>query len=179
MIVVETLLREIFSQIPDVVYTDVNRGENSLKVNFGWGSEKDLILYLKSLQGNKYPLIWLVQGNRQSDSLYTGKTSKRIKLIIAKNSEHKTNINPTVWDTEFVEMLNPLYDKVLKCLERSGVTKIVDGLYDTDRRANYTEEALEDKTYAIDIWNVIVFEANVNFYEKANGEPMCIHKIKF
>ena len=178
MIVVETLLRDIFSQIPDVVYTDVNKGQNTLKVNFGWGSEKDLILFLRSINGNKYPLIWLVQG-KQSDSLFTGTTNRRIKLIVAKNSEHKTNINPTIWDTEFVEVLNPVYEKVLKCLQQSGVTAIVDGAFDTDRRANYTEEALEDKTYTIDIWNVVVFEGNVNFYEKGNGDPLCIKKIKF
>lgn len=175
MIVVEEILAEIFQQLPK--YKDSNDKEFSIR--YEWGSEKDLTLFLKQISGNKYPLVWLVQG-KQTDDIWQHNTERRMRLILAKNSDQKENRNPTVFKSDFKNCLNPLLKNVLTSLNKSGVTTIInDGQMDVDRRANYTEEPKESKTFAIDYWNATILDITVRFQEKANGEPLCINKIIF
>lgn len=170
MIVSETLLKEIFLQLPD--YIDGN--QKSFSIKYEWGDQSDLILYLKQISGNKYPLIWLVNGD-ETPNIVTHKLTRRCRLILAKDSKHVTSRNPKVWETEFENCLNPLLSNVLKALERSGVTKIL-SIENQRREANYTEE---DLTKATDFWNVIVLDINVEFSEKSDGTAQCINEIKF
>lgn len=170
MIVTETILREIFSQLPD--YIDGN--SKSFPIRYEWGDQPDLILYLKQIAGNKYPLIWLVSGDQSVDR-YAYKVERRCRLILAKDSKHVTNRNPKVWDTEFANCLNPLLENVYKALERSGVTSIL-SIENERREANYTEE---DLLKATDFWNVIILDITLLFTEKADGTPQCINTIKF
>jgi len=170
MIVSETILREIFSQLPP--YTDGN--DKDFPIRYEWGDQADLILFLKTIAGNKYPLVWLVNGSQTVDRTAHSLTRK-MRLILAKDSKHVENRNPKVWDTEFVNCLNPLLSNVLKALERSGVTTII-GTFDETRSANYTEE---DLLKATDFWNVIVLDITIKFEEKADGTPQCIKTIKF
>lgn len=170
MIITEDIFAEVFSQLPP--YVDGNA--KSFPIRFEWGDQPDLILYLKTISCNKYPLIWLVSGeqnvNKASHSL-----TRQCRLILAKDSKHVENRNPTVWKTEFKQSLNPLLKNVIKALERSGVTTILNE-YVVRREANYTEE---DQTKATDFWNVIVLDVNLRFTEKADGTPQCINTIKF
>ena len=166
MIVTETILREIFSQLPNY--------KEKYPIRYEWGDQADLLLFLKSISGNKYPLVWLVSGE-QTVNRYSHSVERKCRLILAKDSKNVTNRNPTVWDSEFVTALNPLLDNVLKSLERSGVTAII-GDFTERREANYTEE---DLTKAFDFWNVIVLDITIRFEEKANGQPKCIKQIKF
>lgn len=167
IVVVETLLREIFSQIPDVVYTDVNRGETSIPVKYEWGGQDDLNLYMEQETGNKTPLIWLVQGDW--DEIEEMQTERDIHLIISKNSEHKTNRNPKVWETEFAEFLNPLLENVLRALNTNGVLRIVDNKKSVRREANYSEtEGKNSKT--IDHWNIIELKCKII----ASGVNQCV-----
>ena len=170
MIVTETILREVFSQLP--AYVDSNSKE--FPIRYEWGDQADLLLFLKSISGNKYPLVWLTSGE-QTVNRYSHSVERKCRLILAKDSKTVTNRNPTVWDTEFVTALNPLLDNVLKSLERSGVTAII-GDFTERPEANYTEE---DLTKAFDFWNVIVLDITIRFEEKANGQPKCIKQIKF
>lgn len=174
MIVVETLLKDIFSQIPTVV--DSNGKE--FPVKFHWGGQEDLNLYMKQESGNKTPLIWLVEG-KDSDKGDKHILERNVTLIIAKNSAHKTARNPVVWESEFETYLIPLFEKVLKCLTSSGVTRIINGEYDKTLRANYSEEESGNETKTIDHWNVIVFDARLVFEENPNGTPKCINQIYF
>jgi hypothetical protein len=41
-------LKSIFSQLPDY---------KGYPIRYEWGDQRDLILYLKTISGNKYPLI--------------------------------------------------------------------------------------------------------------------------
>lgn len=178
MIVIETLLREIFEQIPPMVYVDINKGESSIPVKFHWGNQDDLTLYMKKENGNTTPLIWLVQGDK--DEIQAGEVNRKIRLILAKSSEHKTSMNPKVWDTEFVEFLNPLLDLVLKCLNESGVTQIMDRKYSVYREANYSEferdsQGKKTSTTTIDHWNVITLECEL-LLQEAN---QCVRTINF
>ena len=108
--------------------------------------------------------------NRQARTL-----TRRCRFIISKESKSVQDRNPTVWDTEFANCLNPLLENVLKALDRSGVTTIVD-TYEEFRDANYTEE---DQAKSTDFWNVIVLDINIRFTEKADGTEQCINTIKF
>lgn len=170
MIVTETVLKEIFSQLPP--YIDGNN--KSFPIKYEWGDQADLILFLNQIKGNKYPLIWLVSGDERPD-IVTHSLTRRCRFILAKDSKHVTNRNPTVWDTEFKECLNPLLENVLKALERSGVTTIL-SIENQRREANYTEE---DLTKATDFWNVIILDINIKVVEKSDGTPQCINTIKF
>tara|TARA_R110000782_G_scaffold83895_1_gene164037 strand:+ start:2117 stop:2641 length:525 start_codon:yes stop_codon:yes gene_type:complete len=174
MIIVEDILKEIFSQLPAI------KDSNSVDFSphFNWGSQNTLNLYLSQLKKSvKYPLIWLTETVDDSD-IYAHKLEKPVKLILAKQSNHTTNTNPIIWETEFKNILNPLLKNVITSIEKSGVTSIKDGRYKSTRLANYSEnEGADSKT--IDNWNVIVFEATVIFREKADGTPNCIKTIKF
>lgn len=170
MIVTETLLKEIFSQLPP--YKDSN--DKEFPIRFEWGNQNHLILFLTKISGNKYPLIWLVEGSQDVDRT-AHSTTRNCRLIIAKDCKNKTDRNPTVWNNEFIAALNPLLENVLKALERSGVTSII-GTHTEDRRANYTEE---DLAKTVDFWNVIVLDINIKFKEKSDGTPQCINTIKF
>lgn len=170
MIITETILKDIFTQLPP--YIDSN--SKSFPIRFEWGDQPDLLLFLKTIKGNKYPLIWLVNGDQVPDR-YAHNLTRKCRLIIAKDSNHVTNRNPTVWDTEFKDCLNPILENVYKALERSGVTQIVS--IDNERReANYTEE---DQTKATDFWNVIILDITLLFSEKSDGTAQCIKTIKF
>lgn len=170
MIVTETILKDIFSQLPPYI----DSGLKSFPIKYEWGDQADLILFLKQISGNKYPLVWLVNGDEKSN-IVTHKTTRRCRLILAKDSKHVANRNPKVWETEFVNCLNPLLENVLKALERSGVTTIL-SIENQRREANYTEE---DLTKAVDFWNVIVLDINIEFSEKSDSTPNCINIIKF
>jgi hypothetical protein len=159
MIITETILKSIFSQLPDY---------KGYPIRYEWGDQPDLILYLKTISGNKYPLIWLVNGDQTVDR-YGNKTTRKCRLILAKDSQHVTNRNPKVWETEFVDCLNPLLENIYKALESSGATTILS--IDNERReANYTEE---DLLKATDFWNVIILDITLRFTDN------CIKKIKF
>lgn len=159
MIVTETILKSVFSQLPDY---------KNFPIRYEWGDQPDLILYLKTISGNKYPLIWLVSGDQTVDR-YGKKVTRKCRLILAKDSQHVTNRNPKVWETEFVDCLNPLLENVYKALESSGVITILS--IDNERReANYTEEDLMKCT---DFWNVIILDITLRFTDN------CINTIKF
>lgn len=170
MIIPENILAEIFEQLPP--YTDSN--SKDFNIRFEWGNQADLLLYLKKINGNKYPLIWLVS-DKETVKRYDYKLNKRCRLLLAKDSKQVENRNPTVWKTEFNNCLNPLLENVLKAIERSGVTSII-GDYDVFRDANYTEK---DQTKATDFWNVIVLDIEIQFIEKSDGTAQCINTIKF
>lgn len=171
MIIPEDILTEIFSQLPP--YIDSN--SKSFPIKFEWGDQPDLLKFLRTISGNKYPLIWLVSGE-ETVQRYAHTLRRRCRLILAKDSKNVESRNPTVWKKEFDTCLNPLLKNVIKALESSGVTMIVGGEYTERREANYTEE---DQTKATDFWNVIVLDLEIQFTEKADGAAQCIKTIKF
>lgn len=170
MIVEETILREIFEQLPAYV-ADTTKPEIVKPIRYEWGSQPDLIKWLKTIEGNKYPLVWL-EGSKSKYDRSKHNSEKRCRLILANLSEKQNNRNPSIWDDDFVKCLNPLLDNVLQALERSNVTTILN-TYEVFRDANYTEEDLNKGT---DFWNVIILDIELRFEEKANEEPMCINK---
>ena len=166
----EKILTELFGLLPDATFGN----GNTAKIDFSWGSQQDLNKYIK-LKGNKrkYPLIWLVNTKWQENRL--GKTMKsRIRLILAINSTKMENINPTIWDTDFEETLNPIKENVLTALTKSGRTILNQTTIDIERLPNYSEEGT-NKTKTIDIWNAIVIDCDVEI----NHNSTCFNQINF
>lgn len=170
MIITEDILTEIFGQLPP--YKDSK--SKDFPIRFEWGDQPDLLLYLRTMAGNKYPLVWLVSGEEIANKS-THSLTRQCRFILAKDSKNVESRNPTVWKKEFDTCLNPLLKNVIKALERSGVTTILNE-YNVRREANYTEE---DQTKATDFWNVVVLDVNIRFTEKSDGTPQCINTIKF
>lgn len=160
----ETFLEELFLQLPPVTIDG-----KQYPVNFEWGSQDDLNLFMTQKLGNKYPLIWLVQDREHH---VKQETDRPIKLILAVNSKHKTNRNPTVWKTEFREVLDPLLENVKIAFKRNGVSRTKDEEFYVYREANYSED---EKNKTIDHWNVITLEFNLFF----DGVNQCINTINF
>lgn len=165
MIIVEDILTEIFNQLPLVV----DSNGKTFKVNFNWGTEDALNLWIsQKKQSAKYPLIWLLESETKVESLASNKAERDIRLIIAKESNHKTNTNPIIWETEFKNILVPLAKNTLKALEKSGVTNITNG-YSFEQKSNYDEvsrqkeDKNETKNFTIDCWNIILFKAKIVF----------------
>lgn len=162
MIIIEDILKSIFEQLPSI---------KGFKPQFNWGNENALNLFLSQKNNtNKYPLVWLVESEEEHFTNNTTAT-RDIKLIIAKESAHKTNTNPIIWESEFTEVLNPMLKNVITALEKSGVTSIYNQKYNIQRFTNYTENSKESK--AFDQWNVIIVRAKITFQNK------CINQIKF
>lgn len=171
--VIETLLDEIFSQLPQVA----DRNAKLFSVKYDWGFQDDMNLYMTQELGNKTPLIWYMptEITRNVDE-----QSTRLKLIIAKDSENKTARNKKVWKDEFKVVLDPLLENVRKALKRSGKTQL---LTDTDkvyREANYTEYLRDSsgkvtQTKTLDHWNVIIFECDLTIL----GDGYCVQEINF
>lgn len=171
MIVVETLLKDIFSQIPPVV--DSNGKE--FPVKFHWGGQEDLNLYMKQESGNKTPLIWLIQS---PENWERGEVKKRAKFILAKNAPNPTDRNPVVWEKEFDTYLNPLLKKVQYGFSASGIMQIIQGSETVYRESNYSYERGEngEVTNTTDFWNVITYEVELFFY--GNGYD-CVRQINY
>lgn len=166
----EKILTELFDLLPDATFSN----GNTAKIDFSWGSQQDLNKYIK-LKGNKrkYPLIWLVNTKWQENRL--GQTMKsRIRLILAINSTKMENINPTIWDTDFEETLNPIKENVLTALTKSGRTILNQTTIDIERLPNYSDEGT-NKTKTIDIWNAIVIDCDVEI----NHNSTCFNQINF
>jgi len=169
MIVFETKLAQILDQLPDI--TDING--NVFKPRFNWGTQDVLNKFIALPENiSKYPLIWLVNG---VDSLNVTKdvaTRNNCRLIIAKNSDAPNEFNDFQFQTDYDIVLNPLLENIIKALERSGVSRIIDGDYSVERLPNYSETTNETKTLAI--WNAITFDCSLEL----RGDR-CINNIKF
>jgi len=164
----EDILRELFSQLPKV--KDSN--DNEFEVKFNWGNQDDLNLFLSQLKKTvKYPLIWLVDGTDNITAI-PSTIERKIKLFVAKQSIHKTNTNPIVWDSEFKNTLNPLLDNIVTAFTKCDLTFIKDDSYSVKRDANYSGKDVISTT--IDPWNVIIFECDLTIYPNK-----CMNKIKF
>ncbi|HMK57763.1 MAG TPA: hypothetical protein VK462_01780 [Nitrososphaeraceae archaeon] len=168
MITTEDVLRSLFSQLPKIE----DKNGIGFDVKFNWGNQSDLNLFLSQLKKTvKYPLIWLVDGT-DNITVIPNKIERRIKLFIAKQSIHKTNTNPIVWDSEFRDTLNPLLNNIITAFTKCDLTFIKDDSYSIKRDANYSGKDVISTT--IDPWNVIIFECDLIIYP-----DKCMNKIKF
>jgi hypothetical protein len=171
IVVVEDILTELFALLPLATFANAK----TAPITFSWGNDKDLAKYLKlRLSKVNYPLIWLVTGD-EIENRMANVILRKCRLIIAINSIRETEINPSIWETDFRLTLNPLKENVLIALQNSGKTRIVNPDKVTVRREpNYCDEGT-NKAKTIDIWNAIVLDLEVEFNSRTN----CFQEIQF
>lgn len=168
MIVFETGLASIFDQLPSI---ELNG--NTFKPRFNWGTQDVLNKFIALPENvSKYPLIWLVNGVDNQSTQNNKVTRNNTRLVIAKNSDAPNEFNDFQFQTDYDLVLNPLLENIIKSLERSGISKIIDYEYTVRRRPNYSDVTNENKT--LPIWNAIVFEASIEL----KGDR-CLKNIKF
>lgn len=164
MIIVEEVLRILFDQLPEMTI-----GSGTYKVNYSFGSHKDLLVYMnsqtKAQGGVSYPLIWL-ETPIERDIRRDGEiTVNNMKLILATLS-NVNDSNVTRLERTFKPTLIPLYENVIDILKKSGYTRILDN--DDNRVTNYYNygvdaDFLKDRQSAktTDIWDAIKLELNI------------------
>lgn len=156
----ETNLEILFDKLPPS--KDSNGKE--FKIKFGWGNQNALNLYLSQFEKTtKYPLIWVIEGEDEEDTI--AKTiTRKVKMFIAKQSIHQTNTNPIIWDTEYKNVLDPIYENVKTALISGGNTNVIDRKFKAKRRPNFSDKDSIAKT--IDPWNVIIVEFDLETYTR-------------
>ena len=164
MIIVEEVFRVLFNKLPLMII-----GSGTYKVNYGFGSHKDLLRYMNSQRkaqgGVSYPIIWLetpLERSIRRDGLVT---ITNLKLVLATLSNINDS-NVTRVEKTFKPTLIPLYDNVIEILKTSGYTRILDN--DDNRVTNYYNfgvdaDFLKDRQSAKtdDIWDAIKLELNI------------------
>lgn len=156
MILVEERLKELFDTLPAI-----QGASDSFKPTFGFGIQEDCLKVLDAKKKEKhYPLVWL-----ETPFTKTGKEHKfsfPLKLILAEKSDGVMS-NEERFEKTFKPMLVPLYDNVLKALNRSGFTKILNE--DRNKSTNYFNYSVSDggkkATYGPVIWDAIKFECEL------------------
>lgn len=158
MIIVEEVLRNLFDKLPVMVI-----GSGSYKVNYGFGSHKDLLRYMNSQRkqqgGVSYPLIWLQTPVERAVRRDGQITITNLTLVLATLSNINDS-NVTRLETTFKPTLIPLYENVLDILKKSGYTWILDN--DANTVTNYYNYGVaEAEAEADDIWDALKVELNI------------------
>jgi len=169
MIVFEEQLERIVNILPSI--TDAT--SVVFPMNYNWGTIEVLnkFLLLPSEQ-SKYPLIWLVTGSDRNDKREPSVTRKS-RIIIATRSLNVNELNPFQYQNDFKVILQPIADNLLKALQLSGISRYDDRDFTSERVPNYSvtyRENQDDKTKTnqIDIWNAIVLDIDLTFYNITN-----------
>ncbi len=160
MITFEERLGEIFSQIPDFI----DKNNNTFKVRYDWGTVDVLNKFLLLPENSsKYPLIWLTV-NEEEEDLITKTLKKTAKIIIATHSDKVDEFNPFIFQTDYKEILLPIFNNIITALFKSGVTIITDNKVKRELAPNYSIR--NNEKGLVDVWNVLAFTANIEMDTK-------------
>lgn len=167
MISFEEKTRELVKLMP--AHVD---GNGTFAIRFDWGTIDVLNKFLLLKENvSKYPLIWLVTGARTEDRIRNTVDSKS-RFVIATRSNKVDEFNEFQYQTDYVKILNPVYENFIKLLERSGVTTIISETNELEIKPNFS---FNNKDGLITIWNALVVDIEV----RIDGNR-CINKnIKF
>jgi len=148
MIIVEKRLKELFDTLPPIVDED-----EDFKPLFDFGSEIDLNDFLKDERNKdtRYPIIWLETPLQKTGDK---RLTMDLKLVLANQNQYKNESNLSRLENNFNNFLNPLYKNVIKALDQSGFTRIIDR--DKIERTDYFKH-----TQSTDIWDAIKFECKL------------------
>lgn len=167
MIVFEERLGELFDLLP--VVTDAN--SNEFKPRFMWGTQDVLNKFLTLQEtSSKYPLIWLVNGEDNYDSMKVN-VRRETRLVIAMRSDKSDEFNPFIYETDYKLILNPILDNVLTALQNSSISYLYDREFTVQRLPNYSVN--NNGNGQVDIWNAIVLDCSIDINNQ------CLLPIKF
>jgi hypothetical protein len=168
MIVFEEKFRELISLLPNL---EVENG--SFPIRYDWGTLDVLNKFLILPENvSKYPLIWLITGKDTED--YISKTvTRKARFVIATRSNDVDQFNETQYQTDFKNILIPVYSNLVTLLERSGITTIINQEIEKELIPNYSLN--NNGKGLITIWNAIVVDAEIQI----NGKRCITQNIKF
>jgi len=164
MIVFEEKIRELVALMPE--------WENTHPIRYDWGTIDVLNKFLILKESvSKYPLIWLVT-SKDTDDLLRNRVTRNARFVIATRSNDVDAFNATQYQTDYINILIPVYNNFITLLNSSGISKIIGSSIDKELKPNYSVN--DNGKGLITIWNAIVLDLEV---ELIDG---CINKnIKF
>ncbi|QHB38887.1 hypothetical protein HWC92_gp59 [Flavobacterium phage vB_FspS_morran9-1] len=168
MITFEESLGKIVQLLPDVTI-----GANDYSIKYNWGTQELLNKYLILNKENSYPLVWLVVG-RDSNDINNKSISRNARIVIATRSMNKEEFNEFQFQTYYKEILYPVQMNLIKALRMSGISKIVNEVYNSEYKPNYSFENSEGGL--VDTWNAIELTIEVSF---DTDYPCRIKQVKF
>lgn len=168
MITFEESLGKLIQLLPVVTI-----GDNDYSIKYNWGTQEVLNKYLITNKENSYPLIWLIVG-RDTNEIKGKNISRNARIVIATRSMNKEEFNEFQFQTYYKEILHPIQLNLIKVLERSGISQIIDDTYNSEFIPNYSFQ--DEAGTLVDIWNAIVLNIEISF----NTDYQCrIKQVKF
>ena len=151
MIVFEEKLRELVALMP--------KWNDTHTVRYDWGTIDVLNKFLLLKESvSKYPLIWLVT-SKDTDDLLRNRVTRNARFVIATRSNDVDGFNSKQYQTDYKEVLIPVYNDFITLLNSSGISKIVGSTIDKELKPNFS---LNDNGKGlITIWNAIVLDLEV------------------
>ena len=155
MITFEESLGKLVQLLPNVKI-----GENDYSIKYNWGTQELLNKYLILNKENSYPLVWLVVG-RDSNDISNKNISRNARIVIATRSMNKEEFNEFQFQTYYKEILYPIQINLIKALRRSGISTIIDNVYNSEYKPNYSFR--DEEGVLVDIWNAIELNLEISF----------------
>lgn len=155
MIVFEEKVRELIALMP--------KWNNTHTVRYDWGTIDVLNKFLLLKENvSKYPLIWLVT-SKDTDDLLRNRVTRNARFVIATRSNDVDGFNSQQYQTDYKEVLIPVYNDFITLLNSSGISKIVGSTIDKELKPNFS---LNDNGKGlITIWNAIVLDLEVEIID--------------
>lgn len=154
MIVFEEKLRELVALMPNNV-----NANGSFDIRYDWGTIDVLNKFLVLKESvSKYPLIWLVT-SKDTDDLLRNRVTRNARFVIATRSNDVDGFNAQQYQTDYKEVLIPVYKDFVTLLNSSGITKIVGSTIDKELKPNFS---LNDNGKGlVYIWNALVLDLEI------------------
>lgn len=168
MIVFETRLGELVELLPPHI-NPISLTELSIK--YGWGTQDELNKYLALPRADSpYPLIWLTVAKDKED-LNEPRVYRQSRILIATVSDKQSEMNPFIYQTDYLQVLVPVANNLIKALQQSGISQITDNEIDKEFIPNYS---VRENNGQVDVWNVLMLECEIAFTSQ-----QCLNKIFF
>jgi len=155
MIVFEEKLRELVALLP--------QWNDTFEIRYDWGTIDVLnkFLVLKESK-SKYPLIWLVT-SKDTDDLLRNRVTRNARFVIATRSNDVDSFNAKQYQTDYKEILIPVYNNFITVLNSSGISKIVGSTIDKELKPNYSVN--DNGKGLITIWNALVLDCEIELID--------------
>jgi hypothetical protein len=163
MIVFEEKLRELIALMPNNINAN---GEFPIRYDWGTIDVLNKFLILKE-NVSKYPLIWLVT-SKDTDDLLRNRVTRNARLVIATRSNDVDGFNKKQYQTDYTNILIPVYNDFITLLNSSGVSKIVNSKVEKELKPNYSIN--DNGKGLVTIWNAIVLDLEIELMDN------CINK---
>lgn len=165
MIVFEEKLRELIALLPNTA--------DGFVVRYDWGTIDVLNKFLLLPESqSKYPLIWLVTG-KDTDNFTTNSNVRNVKIVLATASNDVDQFNQVQYQTDYVNILLPIYKDLHTLFTKSGITTLQDDEITKEMMPNFSFK--QNEKGLINVWNALFLE----FELVIDGKRCINNNIKF